>query len=162
VIDLTVDVTGADEVRRRFAAASEQMRLRLRQVVQALGLELLRKVKAEQLSGQALNVRTGRLRRSINEETVEAGDTFTSTVGTPVVYGRFWELGFDGVEQVKSHIRTVHSVFGRTFAGGVQQVVSAHARTVHAAARPFLQPALAEMKSRILERLSGAAREVLP
>jgi hypothetical protein len=97
----------------------------VRQVVQALGIELQRKVKAEKLSGQVLNVRTGRLRRSINEETHDAGDVVESTVGTPVVYGRFWELGFDGVEQVKAHTAT---------AFGVEQQVRAHTRTVHGGA----------------------------
>jgi len=148
VIEITGTVTGADEVARRFENASAQIRLRVRQVVQGLGIELQRKVKEEKLSGQVLRVQSGRLRRSVNEQTTESGDVVESTVGTPVVYGRFWELGFDGAEQVKAHTRTAH---------GVVQQVRAHSRTVHQAARPFLQPALAEMKDRIVERLSSVA-----
>ena len=135
-------------MQRRFADASTQIRLRMHQAVQALGIMLQRKVKEEKLSGQVLKVRTGRLRRDINEETIDEGDRSESTVGTPVIYGRFWELGFDGAETVKAHTRTLH---------GVVQQVGSYTRHVHEVARPFLQPALAEMRNLIVQRLSDAA-----
>jgi len=56
-------------------------------------LRLLTKVKAEKLSGQLLNVRTGRLRRSINQRVVVSGSSVTGTVGTNVEYAAIHELG---------------------------------------------------------------------
>lgn len=144
MIDISAEVVGAEAVQLRFATLPDLMRQRVRASVQALGLELLRKVKAEKLSGQVLNVRTGRLRRSVNEETRTGGDSVTSTVGTNVSYARFWELGFRGVEQVREHLRLGHPV-------------RAHTRTVNVAPRSFLVSSLDEMRGRIAERLTAAA-----
>jgi phage gpG-like protein len=145
MIEITGEVTGAEEVQARFEKAGPVVLERVRASVQRLGLELLRKVKEEKLTGQVLNVRSGRLRRSINEETTVSGEVIDSTVGTPVVYGRAWELGFQGTESVRAHMRLGHPV-------------RAFSRDVKMKARPFLQPALAEMKSRILEQLELAMK----
>ena len=77
-------------------------------------------------------------------------NTITSSVGTNVEYGRFWELGFSGTEQVKQSIRT--SKLGKEF------TVKAHERILDVKARPFLQPALDDMKPAIVRDLATAAR----
>jgi hypothetical protein len=59
VIEVTATVVGAAEVQAKFAGAADKARPLLRSRVQRLGLELLRKVKAEKLSGQVLHVQTG-------------------------------------------------------------------------------------------------------
>jgi phage gpG-like protein len=148
VIEVTSTVTGAAEVQARFETLAGTARPRFLSVVQRLGLLLLRKVKEEKLSGQVLNVRTGRLRRSIHEETTDSGEVIQSTVGTPVVYGRAWELGFEGMVSVRAHVRTT--------AHGIAQVRTSM-RTVRMTARPFLQPALVEMRPQVLAELQAAA-----
>ncbi len=65
----------------------------VRMSVQRLTLRLLAKVKADKLSGQVLNVRTGRLRRSINQRVEVNGQGAYGKVGTPVKYGRIHEFG---------------------------------------------------------------------
>lgn len=152
MIVLTASVTGAAEVQKRFEGGALAVRERVRAQVQVLGLVLLSNIKKDKLSGGVLNVRTGRLRRSVNEETTDAGDVIESTVGTNVVYGRFWELGFDGIEQVKAHTRTLR---------GVTQQVRTYSRAVHQAARPFLQPALAEMRDQVIASLSATLKEAV-
>ena len=143
-------VIGAESVIAGLGMASEESRKRVRSAVQRLGLELLRKIKEDFLSGRALGVRTGRLRRSINESTSESGTEITSSVGTVVGYGRVWELGFTGSQAVKSFSRT-----GRT---GVVQQVKAFSRKVNIVARPFLRPALAEMAPRVRTKLAEVLR----
>lgn len=152
---MIVEVTGAAEVQTRFATANDRLRANLRRTVQGLGLQLLRVVKQDYLSGGALGVRTGRLRRSVNEETTSSGDVVTSTTGTNVSYGRFWELGFSGVEDVKAYVRRT-SKYQLHATASVQ--VRAHQRHVNQAARPFLQPALDGMRSKIESALSAAAK----
>jgi hypothetical protein len=49
VIEVTATVVGAAEVQAKFAGAADKARPVLRSRVQRLGLELLRKVKAEKL-----------------------------------------------------------------------------------------------------------------
>lgn len=146
-------VVGAENVVLNLRKASDAMRARIGQTVERLGLETLRVVKDLYLSGGALGVRTGRLRRSINEQFTQDGDTFVSTVGTNVEYGRFWELGFNGTESVREHLRRTPK--------GAEAIVHAHQRRVSVAARPFLQPALDDMGPRIhsaLEKAAGGTR----
>jgi phage gpG-like protein len=152
VIEVTATVTGAAEVQKRFADAPGAVRQAIRARVQKLGIELQRSVKEQYLDGpspQRLRVRSGRLRRSINEATSENGDVIESTVGTPVVYGAVWERGFSGVQQVRA--------FTRTTKQAVQQV-RAHSRRADMKARPFLQPALDAMRGRIAEQLADAVK----
>lgn len=152
-MQITGRIVGAEAVTSSLAQAKVGYSERVRKEVRSLGLELLRKVKAEYLTGQALNRRTGRLHRSINERFQEDGSTYSSTVGTNVGYGRMWELGFN---------RKV----GAGARGGPRtlQSAKAHARylelhppgTKHEDARPFLKPALAAMKDEIRTRLVTA------
>ena len=146
---ITLEVLGVDEVRERFIGAGERIRAELRETVQTLGIQLQGKVKADYLSGGALGVVTGRLRRSVTERTEASGDSVTSTVGTNLSYGRFWELGFQGVEQVRAHLRRM--------VGGGEAQVRAHSRNVNQAARPFLRPALDDMRATISAELNAAA-----
>ena len=147
---ITLEVLGVDEVRERFIGAGERIRAELRETVQTLGIQLQGKVKADYLSGGALGVVTGRLRRSVTERTEASGDSVTSTVGTNLSYGRFWELGFQGVEEVREHVRRTH---------GSVATVRAHERHVNQAPRPFLHPALDDMRAQIsAELLAAAAR----
>jgi len=146
MIEFKTSVVGAEAVAAKFTAASQSIRDKLRKRVQALGIELQRKVKEEKLSGQVLNVRTGNLRRNINEQTTVSGDTIVSAVGTNVPYARVWELGFSGIEQVKAHLR-----LGRP--------VRPFSRTVNLRARPFLSTALQEMRTRIIDELTRATQE---
>jgi phage gpG-like protein len=155
-ITITGQVLGAERVTARFLNAAPKVRARVSTEVMRLGLELLRKVKSEKLTGQALNVRTGRLRRSINHRLLESADTIQSRVGTNVSYGRRHELGFKGAEQVKQHLRKIKQAFGRPIAPTVV-TVGAFTRTANTPARPFLQPSLAEMKDEIRRRLLVAA-----
>jgi phage gpG-like protein len=146
MIEVTTSVVGTEAVQARFEHLSVAMRDRVRKRIQALGIELQRKVKEEKLSGQVLNVRTGNLRRNISEETTVTGESIVSSVGTNVPYARFWELGFSGTEQVRSHLRMGHPV--RPFS-----------RAVNERARPFLSTALLEMRNHIIDELTIAARE---
>lgn len=156
-IVLSGQVLGAERVAARLSNAGPRVRERVRTEVQRLGLELLRKVKAEKLTGQVLNVRTGRLRRSINQRIMDAGGEITTSVGTNVSYGRFWELGFQGAQQVRQHLRTVTQAFGRPISP-VEASVGAHTRNVNQAPRPFLQSSLDEMRAEVRQRLLVAVQ----
>ena len=152
MIDVPVNIVGAEAVTLRLQSAPERVRAAVRNEVQRLGLELQRLVKESQLTGQALHVRTGRLRRSVNLQATANGSEITASVGTNLVYGRFWELGFDGVEQVREHTRRSSGGKGSAAAA----LVRAHERRVHAAPRPFLQPALEQIRPSVAERIRAA------
>lgn len=146
---IVATVTGAAEVERSLSVLAEDARVRVRETVQGLGLEVLRLVKEDFLTGRALHVRSGRLRRSVNERTTESAGEIASSVGTNVAYARVWELGFSGTESVRAHTRRI----GKT---GIVAQVRAFQREVNVAARPFLAPALEEMRPRVVAELRKA------
>lgn len=145
---ITGQVVGAEAVTARFKSASSAATSHVRKEVQQLGLQLQRLIKEKYLTGGALGVRTGRLRRSVNEETTVEGGLVKSAVGTNVVYGAAWERGFDRLVGAGSRGGKVHP-----------HVAAAQMSTKSYAPRPFLQPALEEMRPIVRERLQGVAKD---
>lgn len=92
---VTGQVLGAAEVQAKFERAGMTAHNAVRNAVERLGMDLLAKVKDSKLSGQVLNVKTGRLRRSINARIDDQPGSVYSYVGTNVVYARIHELGGD-------------------------------------------------------------------
>jgi len=119
-----------------------------------------RRVRGTYLSGRALNRQTGRLRNSVTSDVRIRGNQVIGAIGTNVVYGRFWELGYSGPVSVKAHTRTIRQVFGRPIPAMTVDV-RAHVRQVNAEARPFLRPGVEDVlpdirrliKKRILEAM---------
>jgi phage gpG-like protein len=65
----------------------------MQKAVERLAIMLRDYVKENELSGQALHVRTGRLRRSITSKVTSGAGQFTGIVGTNVVYAKIQEFG---------------------------------------------------------------------
>lgn len=142
-------VTGDVEVAKRLRRFPESLRAELRRTVQTLTIKLQSKVVAEKLSGQVLNVRTGTLRRSIDQAMIDDPDGVFGVVSTNLSYARRHEYGFHGQEQVKQHLRMIKQAWGKQLKEPVQATVKAHSRTVDYKAHPFLRPALEEMRGTI-------------
>ncbi len=142
-------VNGDVEVSRRLRRFPESMRADLRKTVQGLAIKLQRKVMAEKLSGQVLNVKTGTLRRSIDQAMVDDPEGVFGVVSTNLSYARRHEYGFQGQEQVKQHLRTIKQAWGKQLKEPISVTVSAHARRVDYKAHPFLRPSLEEMRATI-------------
>lgn len=121
--------------------------------IQRLTLKLLAKVKADKLSGQVLNVRTGRLRRSINKRVTVSGNGIFGVVGANVKYGRAHELG--GPMMVKAHLRMQRVAWGKKMKEPRMVEVKQH--IVNYPQRSFLRSALHEMEPDI----RSAMREAL-
>lgn len=167
-IGVTGRITGVGEVRAALGALPKDRIARVRRAVRAEGIGLASYIKKQKLSGQVLNVQTGRLRGSINDQYAETGSSASSQVGTGVSYARPWELGFVGFVTVRAHLRAVksRSTFRteRTAEGKRRRVklsegiafVREHQRFVHMMPRPFLAPALAERRAAILAKLEAA------
>lgn len=162
-IHITGVVVGAERTVLRLRARGDRAREIVRRHVQRAGIGVQNVTKFDYLSGQALHKRTGRLINSINEQTVDAGNLITSTVGTKVSYGRFWELGFHGTEHVREHIRRMKGgniKQGRKITALGIGFVRAHDRRVNQSARPFLKPALAKSRPAITREMNAAVAEV--
>lgn len=146
-----VRVTGLAALAVSHEARAKAIRSRIVAAMRAVGIDLVRRVRRDYLTGRALRVQTGRLRNSINARTEDSGSAIVTTVGTPVVYGRVWELGFEGTVGVRLHMRRVSEK--------AVTKVRAHQRRIRLAPRPFLRPALEDAREGAVERIAAAAKE---
>lgn len=154
-IVITGRVVGAEGVVASFERVPGRVRRRLWESVKMLGLRLQANVVGDWLSGRVLHRRTGRLAGSVKARFVSTATAATSTVGTNLSYGRFWEYGFHGMETVRAHTRRFSQVFGRPVTPGTAHV-GAHSRRVDQAPRAFLHPALRELEPTIRRELQAA------
>lgn len=146
-------IIGDREVAARFQGMPECLRVVLRREITNLTVELQGYIKAEKLSGQVLNVRTGNLRRNINHRITETGSTITGTVGTNVEYARLHEYG----GTVKEHLRTMTMEWGKPMKAPKVIKVAAY----NMPARSFLRSGLADRRSIIEGRIAAALHQVI-
>lgn len=150
-------VTGSEAVVAKFDAFPEKLHKQLKIAITRLTLFLQKDVKAGKLSGQALKVRTGTLRRSIDQRVLETPNSVTGVVSTNVKYGKVHEYGFSGAVTVRAHLRQIKQAFGRSI-NPVSAMVSEHTRQVNLPERSFLRSALKDLgdSGRILTEINAA------
>lgn len=145
---------GAKKTAKNLRDSGKRMHGAVRKSLGRLVLELLVKVKQEKLSGpgkgQALNVRTGRLRRSITQRITDSGREVRGIVGTNVEYAKFHEFGPSVKAELKKHRE------------GFKAALKADKPALNADSLPprsFLRSALKEMEPRIREEFAHAVKE---
>lgn len=152
---LTGRVIGAQKVAERFATMPARLQDEMVRAVTSFTLKLSRHVKTQKLTGQVLNVRTGRLRRSIHHEVHSGAGRVTGFVGTNVVYAAPHEFG--GQVTVKEHLRTIKQAWGKALKE--PKVVSVKQHSVTYKERSFLRSSLKEMRGEFfLDLQKGVAR----
>ena len=135
------------------------MQAALRKTVRRLALQLLSASK-NKLSDDVLHVRTGRLRRSVNQRVEKDGHAVTGVVGSNVVYAKRQEYGFTGTESVRAHLRMVTKVFGKSVMPH-QVSVRTFTRNINYPAHSFLRSALEEMRPQIEAEMAKALSEAM-
>jgi phage gpG-like protein len=146
-------VVGGERAVARFGSLPNKLRVQLRIAVQRAATLVQGHSKSDKLSGQVLNVRTGRLRRSIHTRVTESAQQVTGIVGTNVEYARVHEYGFDGIVSVREQLRT--SKLGKSF------TVRQHARHTHVPEKSFLRSALADEREAIRAEFQRATEAAL-
>lgn len=139
-------VSGDAQVVRTLGRLGPELKAEVVKATGRIVLRLLTKVKAEKLSGQVLNVRTGRLRRSITQRVEQTEEAVTGVVGTNVDYARRHEFGFTGTENVKEHMRLVKQAFGLPLKHPVWSTVGAHTREANYPPHSFLRASIKELR----------------
>lgn len=151
-IQITGSIVGVEAVVARLGVTAPANAVaRLRTTVHQLGIQLETKVKLEKLNGQVLKRRSGRLAGSINTRFVDTQDSSTATVGTALRYGRIWEL-------TGSPAYTITAIRKKAlFWPGAAHPVKSVLHPAQAP-RPFLRPALDEMRTTIRAQLEAAMK----
>jgi len=157
-MNVNVQIVGTDNVAKKISEMQGKSRSVIEKAVMREAINLVRYVKEQKLTGQSLQVQTGRLRRSITAKFEGEGtDTFTAIVGTNVKYGRFWELGFS--RKVGAGARGGPRSLSGT---ALQKYLAKHPPAMKSiSARPFLRNSFEENMPRIKENLAKSVREAL-
>lgn len=156
MIRLTARLVGSAEVVQAVSVMPGKVRRAAAGELNFLANELVRRVKHEKLTGQVLNVRTDTLRSSVNRDPQggvrESGGVLSVSVGSNVWYGRMWELtGHKDIFPKKGKFLAWRDKAGWH-----------HAKMVAAQApRPWLRPALDELKPIAIQRLNAAIAKAL-
>lgn len=155
---IDASVTGDERVIASIRSQYQKVITNVEQSIGRLTLKLLTRVKVNKLSGQVLNVRTGRLRRSITYKVIKTPSRITGIVGTNVEYARIHELGFHGQVSVKAHLREIKKAWGKDITPRTVEVRT-HSRQVNLPAKSFLRSAMEEMTPEIIQTLQQSIRQ---
>lgn len=147
----------------KLDALPEAVQRDVARTVDQLGLRLIHNVITQKLSGQVLKRRTGRLAASIARGGADTRSRFeqtatsaTSIAGTNVSYGKTWEYGAHvpayTVFPVKA--KALHFFVKGKEIFAMRANIPAH----DIKARPFLAPALQEMKPLIIAELTATLK----
>lgn len=151
----------AEALLSRVLGSHDRLMSNLRIVVQRLAIKAQGTVKQDKLSGQVLHVRTGTLRRSINQKLLETGTGVYGQIGTNVKYAAIHEFGFDGVVNVEPHARRSALQMSakrskRVSKGDGEIFVQEHTRHMHMPKRSFLLSTLQDMAPEIRTTLRAS------
>jgi len=152
-------VIGDAEVVKRLHAVPERVQGKLRDTIGRLVLKLQRRVMQDKLSGQVLKVRTGTLRRSIDQRVETTNSGVVGIVSTNLKYGKAHEFGSNKPVTVKAHLRIIKQAWGRPLAAPVTSTVRAHQRLQKLPERSFLRSALRDMQPEVIAALDKAVGE---
>lgn len=155
----------------RVAAMGPAIDAAMDPVLQRLAFAVVRRAQAGYLRGprpQKLGVKTGRLSSSIAEGSPDSRTHPESEpgkhyyiIGTNVEYAARWEYGFHGTESVRSFQRMQTVAWGRPMREPRQVTVRSFSRNVNINPRPFLAPALNDLKQTIIREIEKAARAAM-
>lgn len=178
---LKLQVEGVAQVQANLNLAAKDVRAELDRVVWNAASKAVAQAKAN-LSGQVLGktqASTGGTAGAVRAFPISGESFITANVGVgPEGYrGKFWERGFNGAQDVRSHLRAIKSgtrlqVMKLTRKGKFKGVktyetgaveVSAYSRNVDGSPRPWLSPAIDavrdEFRSAVLS-IADKKREV--
>lgn len=157
---MSARVLGSERVIQRFQSLQGDVRGRVGQAMGGIVLKLQARVVRNKLNGQVLNVRSGTLRRSIDQAVYQDGSQIRGVVGTNVEYARVHEYGFNGTVTVKEHLRLVKKAFGKDLKTPKEVMVRTHAARVNLPERSFLRSALRDLEPAFFESMEQAAKAV--
>lgn len=145
-------------VRIQLNEENNRIKLEIRRTINALTLKLQRMIQEEMLSGQRLNVQSGRLRGSLASRVEEVAGVIEGTVsagGAHVKYAFIHEFGLSAAVSIKEHLRHIKQAFGKPITPR-DVLVKAHSRTVNFKERRFMRDSLDEIAKIVPKNINKA------
>ncbi len=147
---IKVELVGGDKVVAAIENITPRVLLRVQKAVRDTTIAVEGRAR-EKLSGQVLNVRTGRLRRSITSKITEGESGAIGTVGTNVSYARIHEFG----GTTRAHVIRARNAKSLKFSKGGLDVfrTSVNHPGSKIPERSFLRSSLRELMPMLMQRL---------
>jgi phage gpG-like protein len=165
---ITAKITKGADLGKKFRDSIPNMQSGVQKEIMRLALKMTLLIQTK-LSGDVLNVRSGRLRRSIHPEWDFIPGIYRAAVGTNVEYAGIHEYG--GIIKAKERIQKMYYKIGRDGMVGSQfvkksksnfvQEAKRKAHDIHMPERSFLRSALREMNPEIVTGIMGAVAKEL-
>jgi phage gpG-like protein len=169
MIGVGFEIIGAEEIAARFRGYKDRTSEKVKEAIRRATINLEFYIKDQKLSGQVLHNRSGArgLHGSIHSRFFDSDKGYVGIVGTDSPYARIHELGFDGTENVRAHLRRLRlaghiSRRGTWVKGritGEMVEVRAFTRQMHMPMRSFLRTSLEENRQAIRETIAEALKE---
>lgn len=137
---------------------NNRVKVEVRRTITALTLKLQRMVQEDMLSGQRLNVQSGRLRGSLASKVEETGGVIEGIVsagGAHVKYAFIHEFGLSAAISIKEHLKHIKQAFGRPITPR-DVLVKAHSRVVNFKERRFMRDSLDEIAKIVPKNIDKA------
>ncbi|ENU36023.1 hypothetical protein [Acinetobacter parvus] len=137
---------------------NNRVKVEIRRTITALTLKLQRMVQEDMLSGQRLNVQSGRLRGSLASKVEESGGVIEGIVsagGAHVKYAFIHEFGLSAALSIKEHLRHIKQAFGRPITPR-DVLVKAHSRNVNVKEKRFMRDSLDEIAKIVPKNIDKA------
>lgn len=152
-------MAGSVDIRVNLNEENARIRQEIRRTIIALTLKLERTVKEDMLSGQRLNVQSGRLRGSIVSKVNDNSSTEIEGVvtagGAHVKYALIHEFGLTAPLAIKQHLRQMTHAFGRPITPRAV-TVQAHTRNVQFPEKRFMRDSLIEVAKIVPQNIEQA------
>lgn len=146
------------DVHIQFNEENNRVKVEIRRTITALTLKLQRMVQEDMLSGQRLNVQSGRLRGSLASKVEESGGVIEGIVsagGAHVKYAFIHEFGLSAALSIKEHLRHIKQAFGRPITPR-DVLVKAHSRNVNVKEKRFMRDSLDEISKIVPKNIDKA------
>ena len=155
------EIAGLDAVQARLRTLPGAVQDGLARALTRASLDLQAAARGK-LAGDVLRSRTGTLRGSIVATVGLSDGGVSAAIGSDLPYAGFQEYGFQGIESVSAHLRTIRQAFGRPLRAGSERIaIGGYDRTVDYPAHSFLRSALADMQGEIMSSLEAAVVEAV-
>ena len=137
---------------------NNRVKVEIRRTITASTLKLQRMVQEDMLSGQRLNVQSGRLRGSLASKVEESGGVIEGIVsagGAHVKYAFIHEFGLSAALSIKEHLSHIKQAFGRPITPR-DVLVKAHSRNVNVKEKRFMRDSLDEIAKIVPKNIDKA------
>lgn len=157
-------ITGSNEVIAKLGELPGKVRVAAKSSLDMWALELAGYIKADKLSGQVLNRRSGNLSSSVYPD--KASDTGTTIsagarAGLDVPYAKAHEYGIQRNVVVSAYFRMQTMAWGKPMATPREVLVNQHSSYINLPERSYMRSALQDKAPDGIAELRAAVKEAI-